>query len=104
MTEDVASGIEALARFAQGLQEDRAAVKVGLTLSWSNGPVEGPITRLKLRKRQGSGRAGCALLRQHVLRPTAGGPRIQAPTTTTTARVPQHVAQGTEVGVASLAA
>jgi transposase len=42
MTEATASGIEALARFAQGLQEDRAAVKAGLTLPWSNGPVEGP--------------------------------------------------------------
>ena len=35
------SGIDALARFARGLQEDLAAVKAGLTLAWSNGPVEG---------------------------------------------------------------
>ena len=64
MTAAVASGIEALARFAQGLQEDLAAVKAGLTLPWSNGPVEGHINRLKLLKRQGYGRAGFALLRQ----------------------------------------
>jgi transposase len=60
-------GIDALARFARGLQEDPAAVTAGLTLAWSNGPVEGQITRLKLLKRQGYGRAGFALLRQRVL-------------------------------------
>jgi transposase len=38
-TEAAASVIEALARFAQGLQEELAAVKAGLTLPWSNGPV-----------------------------------------------------------------
>jgi len=104
MTKAVASEIEALARFAQGLQEDLAAVKAGLTLPWSNGPVEGHINRLKLLKRQGYGRAGCALLRQRVLLPAAGGPRTQAPTTTTTARVPQHMEQGMEVGAAPMAA
>jgi transposase len=61
------SGLDALARFARGLQEDLAAVKAGLTLPWSNGPVEGQITRLKLLKRQSYGRAGFALLRQRVL-------------------------------------
>ena len=67
MAEAAASGIEALARFAQGLQEDLAAVKAGRTLPWSNGPVEGHINRLKLRKRQGYGRADVGLLRQRVL-------------------------------------
>ncbi|HEX2184751.1 MAG TPA: transposase, partial [Chloroflexota bacterium] len=62
-----ASGIDALARFAHGLREDLAAVTAGLTLEWSNGPVEGQITRLKLLKRQGYGRAGFALLRQRLL-------------------------------------
>jgi transposase len=61
------SGIDALARFARGLHEDLAAVTAGLTLPWSNGPVEGQITRLKLLKRQGYGRASSALLRQRVL-------------------------------------
>ena len=60
------SGINALARFARGLQEDLAAVKAGLTLGWSNGPVEGQVTRLKLLKRQGYGRAGFSLLRQRI--------------------------------------
>jgi len=35
----------------------------------SSDPVEGQITRLKLLKRHGYGRAGFALLRQRVLRP-----------------------------------
>jgi transposase len=60
------SGIDALARFARGLQEDLAAVTAGLTLDWSNGPVEGQLTRLKLLKRQGYGRAGFPLLRQRI--------------------------------------
>jgi len=60
------SDIHALARFARGLQEDLAAVTAGLTLDWSNGPVEGQITRLKLLKRQGYGRASLPLLRQRV--------------------------------------
>jgi transposase len=67
MDKAAASGIEALARFAQGLQEDLAAVKAGLTLPWSNGPVEGHVNRLKLLKRQGYGRADVGLLRQRVL-------------------------------------
>jgi transposase len=67
MAETMHRGIEALARFARGLQEDRAAVIAGLTLDWSNGPVEGQITRLKLLKRQGYGRASFALLRQRIL-------------------------------------
>jgi transposase len=66
MAEAMYSGIEALARFARGLQEDLAAVTAGLTLPWSNGPVEGQVTRLKLLKRQGYGRAGFSLLRQRI--------------------------------------
>jgi transposase len=66
ITAATASGIDALARFARGLQEDLAAGTAGLSLPWSNGPVEGQITRLKLLKRQGYGRAGFALLRQRV--------------------------------------
>jgi transposase len=66
MAEAIHSGIEELTRFARGLQEDLAAVTAGLTLDWSNGPVEGQITRLKLLKRQGYGRAGFPLLRQRM--------------------------------------
>jgi transposase len=66
ITAATASGIEELARFARGLRDDLAAVTAGLTLPWSNGPVEGQITRLKLLKRQGYGRAGFPLLRQRI--------------------------------------
>jgi transposase len=67
MVEATYSGIDALARFARGLQDDLPAVKAGLTLEWSNGVTEGQIHRLKLLKRQGYGRAGFALLRQRIL-------------------------------------
>ena len=67
MTEASASEIAALARFAQGLQEDLAAITAGLTLPWSNGAVEGHVNRLKLLKRQSYGRAGVGLLRQRVM-------------------------------------
>jgi transposase len=67
IAEATQSGIEALARFARGLQDDLAAVTAGLTLAWSNGVTAGHIHRLKLMKRQGYGRAGFALLRQRVL-------------------------------------
>jgi len=67
ITEAVTSGIAVLARFAQGLREDLAAITAGLTLPWSNGAVEGHINRLKLLKRQSYGRAGVGLLRQRVM-------------------------------------
>ena len=67
MAETMHSGIDALARFARGLQEDLVAITAGLTLEWSNGVTEGQIHRLKLAKRQGYGRASFALLRQRVL-------------------------------------
>ena len=57
-------------RFAKGLRDDFDAVKAGVTLSWSCGPVEGQITRVKLLKRQMFGRASLALLeRRFVLAP-----------------------------------
>jgi transposase len=67
MAEAIHRGVDALARFARGLQEDLPAINAGLTLEWNNGATEGQIQRLTLVKRQGYGRAGVALLRQHVL-------------------------------------
>jgi transposase len=67
MAETMHSGIETLARFARGLQDDLPAVTAGLMVEWSNGATEGQIHRLKLVKRQGYGRAGFALLRQRLL-------------------------------------
>jgi len=54
--------------FASGIKRDYAAVKAALSLPWSQGQVEGQITRLKFLKRQMYGRAHFALLRSHVLR------------------------------------
>ena len=56
-----------LQRFANGIRRDYAAVQAGLTLEWSQGPVEGQVTRLKMVKRQMYGRAKLDLLRQRVL-------------------------------------
>jgi transposase len=57
-----ASAVDAVRRFATGLYEDYEAVKAGVTLPWSSGPVEGHINRLKMLKRQMFGRARLDLL------------------------------------------
>lgn len=64
------SALKALERFAAGLRDDYEAVKAGVTLPWSTGPVEGHINRLKMLKRQMFGRANIDLLRRRVLYPT----------------------------------
>jgi len=56
------SSVKAFQTFAKGLKEDYDAVKAGLTLEVSNGPVEGLNNRLKMLKRQMFGRAGLDLL------------------------------------------
>ena len=53
--------------FARSLRQDHDAVHAALTLSWSTGPVEGQINRLKAIKRSMYGRAGFDLLRHRVL-------------------------------------
>jgi transposase len=62
-----ASQIPELCRFAQGLLKDKSAVVAGLTLSYSNGPVEAQVQKLKLVKRSMFGRAKLPLLRQRLL-------------------------------------
>src|SRR5205814_9957394 len=70
LTRATASTLEALQRFASGLQEDYEAIKAGVTLPWSTSPVEGHINRLKMLKRQMFGRARLDLLsRRFVLAP-----------------------------------
>jgi len=54
-------------RLARTMESDRLAVIAGIELPWSTGPVEGQITRVKLLKRIGYGRAGLALLRARIL-------------------------------------
>ena len=61
------SSLVPLQRFAKGLRDDYDAVKAGVTLPWSNGPVEGHINRLKTLKRQMFGRAKLDLLQQRFL-------------------------------------
>jgi len=61
------SMLEAFQRFAKRLRDDDDSVKAGVTLPWSNGPVEGHINRLKMLKRQMFGRAKLDLLSRRLL-------------------------------------
>jgi transposase len=63
-----ASGVPELVGFAGGLRSDEAAVSAALTGSWSNGPVEGQVNRLKAIKRSMYGRARLDLLKARVMR------------------------------------
>ena len=67
MTAVEASDLPALHAFVRGLRKDLDAVVAGLSLPYSNGPIEGTNTKFKLLKRQMYGRAGFALLRQRIL-------------------------------------
>jgi transposase len=69
----ITSTLEALRRFATGLYEDYDAIKAGVTLPWSTGPVEGHINRLKMLKRQMFGRARLDLLSRRFVRAPACG-------------------------------
>jgi transposase len=62
-----ASHLPELESFAKGIEKDNAAVLAGLTLPYSNGPLEGHVNRLKLIKRSMYGRAKLPLLRARVL-------------------------------------
>jgi transposase len=61
------SALTPFRRFAKGLRADYAAVKAGVTLPWSQGPIEGQINRLKMLKRQMFGRARLDLLARRFL-------------------------------------
>jgi transposase len=67
LEEAEACNVPAMRNFAAGLKKDLAAVRAGLTETWSNGPVEGFVNKLKLLKRQGYGRAGFELLKARML-------------------------------------
>src|SRR6266480_7635103 len=62
-----ASTLPEFKSFAKGIQKDKDAVLAGLTLPWSNGPLEGNVNRLKLIKRSMYGRAEVDLLKLRVL-------------------------------------
>ena len=61
------SGIPDLETFAGGLQKELSAIRAAFILSYSTGPVEGQVNRLKLIKRSMYGRGSFALLRRRVL-------------------------------------
>ena len=63
------AGIPELASFAAGLRQEHSAVLAALSSAWSNGQTEGQVNRLKLLKRQMSGRANFDLLRLRILHP-----------------------------------
>jgi len=68
-----------LRRFVTGLQRDHGGIHNALTLTYSNGPTEGNVNRLKLIKRTMYGRAGFELLRKKVLHQDARAPPDQKP-------------------------
>lgn len=70
MREASACGIKELRSFVAGIERDYDAVSAGLSLSWSQGVVEGTINKLKTHKRLMYGRASFPLLRQKLLHPT----------------------------------
>lgn len=61
------SGLRPFVSLAHGIQSDYAAVVNGLKLPWSTGPVEGTVTKVKLIKRAGYGRASTRLLRRRLI-------------------------------------
>ncbi len=61
------SGSQSFIRLARGMRRDYAAVVAAFTSEWSTGQCEGQITRVKLKKRIGYGRAKPDLLRARVL-------------------------------------
>jgi transposase len=67
LTRVESSKIPELRSFASGIEKDKDAVRNGLTWWINNGVVEGHVTKLKLIKRQGYGRASFPLLRKRVL-------------------------------------
>ena len=61
------TNLKELKSFAKGLLSDITAVTNAVSLSWSNGQVEGQINKLKTVKRQMYGRAGFNLLRKRLV-------------------------------------
>lgn len=67
MEEATRSDSPELKSFVAGLERDSDAVNAGLTLEWSQGPVEGAGNKIKTHKRLMYGRASFKLLRQKML-------------------------------------
>ena len=67
LTQAAQSTLRPFQRLAKSFRRDLDAIKAGLTLPWSTGPVEGHINRLKMVKRQMFGRAKLDLLASRFL-------------------------------------
>lgn len=65
------SGLTNFRNFATSLAKDQDAVVAGLSISWSSGPVEGLVNRLKLIKREMFGRGKLDLLKKRLCYRTA---------------------------------
>ncbi|MET8954763.1 ISL3 family transposase [Streptomyces sp. NPDC004533] len=63
----LADDLPALHSLVNGMKRDLDAVTAGLSTPWSSGQVEGHVTRAKLLKRMGFGRANLDLLRRRIL-------------------------------------
>jgi transposase len=63
------SELKPFARLAAGMTDDLEAITNAFRYPWSTGPVEGHITRVKLIRRAGYGRAKLPLLRARILGP-----------------------------------
>jgi transposase len=64
----IGSQMVELEHFAHRLQNEFSALQAALTLPYSNGPVEGVITKVKCIRRSMYGRGSFPLLRQRVLK------------------------------------
>jgi transposase len=73
-----ASGLRQFASLAHGIQSDLTAALNGLRFDWSTGPVEGDVTRTKLFKRQGYGRASTCLLKRRIVNAACARPTARA--------------------------
>ena len=59
--------IKEMISFVAGIERDYDAVRAGLRLTWSQGPVEGTVNKIKTHKRLMYGRASFKLLRLKML-------------------------------------
>jgi transposase len=62
-----ADDLSALHSLVNGFHRDLDAVTAAFATPWNSGQVEGHVTRAKLLKRMGFGRAHLPLLRKHIL-------------------------------------
>jgi hypothetical protein len=74
-----ASGIADCVALARPLRDDGAAVAAGVTVAWSQGPVEGLNHRTKLLNRMMYGRAGLPWLSARILHREGIGNQIRKP-------------------------